>query len=432
LNSITECNILYNTALTVGGGVFSLGYSLFNANVIAHNYSTSGGGLFLYFATGQVYNNLIAENNAANGAGLYVYQTNCNIVNNSILKNNATSGGGGIHGYAGSCNFSNNVIWGNTTSAQTNIAGADYYQENGSHVFKNNTLQQAMTNYTFTGSGNYDLGLNATGNIFGQNPDLQNINDLIGVDQLYRTIDDGGIPNNGSICINAGNNNLAANISTMDIIGNTRIQNGIIDLGAYEKNMSLNTMAINLKLFIQGYYLGNSTMTPALVNQGILADPTMTDTITVELNDPSAPYELMHSSKAILYTNGNAIANFPLSAAGNTYLMAIKHRNGIETWSANPISILSGTIYDFTISSSQAYGDNQIEVEPGVYAMFTGDINQDGFIDSFDFPALDTDIFNGVSGVYVNTDLNGDGFVDSFDFPIFDVNSYNGISVITP
>jgi len=73
-----------------------------------------------------------------------------------------------------------------------------------------------------------------------------------------------------------------------------------------------------------------------------------------------------------------------------------------------------------------------IEVDLGVWAFFSGDINQDGFVDSFDFPALDTDIFNGVNGLYVNTDLNGDGFVDSFDFPIFDANSYNGVSVMTP
>ena len=88
--------------------------------------------------------------------------------------------------------------------------------------------------------------------------------------------------------------------------------------------------------------------------------------------------------------------------------------------------------YDFSTAASQAYGNNQIEVEPVVFAIYSGDLNQDGFIDSFDFPALDSDIFNGVSGVYVNTDLNGDGFVDSFDFPVFDANSYNGVSVMTP
>jgi hypothetical protein len=64
--------------------------------------------------------------------------------------------------------------------------------------------------------------------------------------------------------------------------------------------------------------------------------------------------------------------------------------------------------------------------------MYTGDLNHDGFVDSFDFPVLDADIFNGVGGVYANSDLNGDGFADSFDFPILDLNSFLGASVMTP
>ncbi len=312
------------------------------------------------------------------------------------------------------------------------MAGADYFQENGSHVFKNNALQQAMTNYTFTGIGNYDLGMNASGNIFGQDPNLQNVNNLIGVDQLYRTIDDGGIPNDGSLCINAGDNSLAANYSTMDINGNARIRNGTVDLGAYEKIVALNTMAIHLKLFIQGFYIGNSTMTSALLNQGISTDPSITDTITVELNNSSAPYELVHSTQAILNTNGQALANFPLAASGNLYFLSVKHRNAIETWSANPISIVSGTLYDFTTAASQAFGNNLVEVEPGIWALYSGDMNQDGYMDGFDYPMFDDDAQNNVSGVYVATDLNGDGYVDGFDYPVFDANSQQNVQAIKP
>ena len=73
-----------------------------------------------------------------------------------------------------------------------------------------------------------------------------------------------------------------------------------------------------------------------------------------------------------------------------------------------------------------------VEVEPGVWAIYTGDLNQDDFIDSFDFPIFDLDASNGVAGVYVATDMNGDGFVDPFDFPVFDVNSFNGVSAVYP
>ena len=121
-----------------------------------------------------------------------------------------------------------------------------------------------------------------------------------------------------------------------------------------------------------------------------------------------------------------------MSPVYDSVYLGISHRNSIQTWSANPVLLTNQFNYDFTTAASQAFGNNQIEVEPGIFALYSGDINQDGFIDSFDFPLLDTDIFNGVSGVYVNTDLYGDGFVDSFDFPVFDVNSFNGVSVMTP
>ena len=83
-------------------------------------------------------------------------------------------------------------------------------------------------------------------------------------------------------------------------------------------------------------------------------------------------------------------------------------------------------------AANKAMGDVQVEVQTGKWAMYTGDLNQDDFIDGNDFPAFDTDSFNGVNTVYVATDMNGDGFVDGNDFPVFDVNSFNGVSAVYP
>ena len=81
--------------------------------------------------------------------------------------------------------------------------------------------------------------------------------------------------------------------------------------------------------------------------------------------------------------------------------------------------------------TNAAYGDNQAQVEPGVFALYSGDINQDGFIDIFDYPAFETDQLNLAMG-YLPTDLNGDGFVDIFDYPVFEANQLNLVSVIQP
>ncbi len=189
--------------------------------------------------------------------------------------------------------------------------------------------------------------------------------------------------------------------------------------------------SLTTKLFLQGYYTGSSLMTSTLANQGIGMSMSDVDSITVELHEANAPYLLVTSSKTILQTNGNANVIFDTAYSGN-YYMAIKHRNTIETWSADPIFISSNTSYDFTTSSNKAYGSNMVEIEPGIFALYTGDINQDGYIDGFDYPDFDTDSQNNVSGVYATTDLNGDGYVDGFDYPVFDANSQNNVTIAAP
>jgi hypothetical protein len=67
----------------------------------------------------------------------------------------------------------------------------------------------------------------------------------------------------------------------------------------------------------------------------------------------------------------------------------------------------------------------------GVYAIFSGDINQDGSIDFNDYPTLDISSSNGDLG-YVATDLNGDASTDFNDYPLIDINSSLGIIKSTP
>jgi hypothetical protein len=188
-------------------------------------------------------------------------------------------------------------------------------------------------------------------------------------------------------------------------------------------------MSFSLKLFLQGYYMGSGSMQSVLANQGENPNTSLTDFIDVKAYDKNT-LNFISSGPGILFTDGTVSCS--MSPVYDSVYLCISHRNTIQTWSANPVLLSNQFNYDFTTAASQAFGDNQIEVEPGVFALYTGDIDQDGFIDSFDFPLLDTDIFNGANGYYMTTDLNGDGFVDSFDYPIFDVNSFNGVSVISP
>ncbi|MGL2966454.1 GEVED domain-containing protein [Flavobacterium sp. XGLA_31] len=179
---------------------------------------------------------------------------------------------------------------------------------------------------------------------------------------------------------------------------------------------------VTVKMMIQGYYAGSGAMTPVLANQGVGSSTTDVDNVTIELRD-SSTYALVASTTAMLQTNGDAVATFP--ALSGSYYIAVKHRNAVQTWSANPVAV-SGTptTYDFTTAASQAYGDNMVNLGSGVYGFYSGDLTQDDFVDFSDFTAWETDYNSSAMGNYA-TDLNGDGFVDFSDFTIWEGN-YNG------
>jgi hypothetical protein len=194
-------------------------------------------------------------------------------------------------------------------------------------------------------------------------------------------------------------------------------------------------ITINTKLFLQGYYLAETghTMQSVLNNEAVPNSLTNeADTILVELHDPQT-HALVDAQLAVLYTDGSA--TIPFTQSAGSYYIAIKHRNTVQTWSANPVDCSESTaLYDFTTDSGKAYGNNQVQVEPGVWAFFTGDINQDEYIDGNDFPLFDQQSASSglFDGTYTATDMNGDGFVDGNDFPVFDNNSFNGASAIHP
>ncbi len=109
------------------------------------------------------------------------------------------------------------------------------------------------------------------------------------------------------------------------------------------------TIALNLKLFIQGFYAGNNLMFPVLNTTELNANITACDTITVELHDPLALTPALKSNNVLLSTNGQATISYPKEIIGNDYYIVIRHRNSIETWSKNPVHFSGNLVtFDFT------------------------------------------------------------------------------------
>ena len=157
------------------------------------------------------------------------------------------------------------------------------------------------------------------------------------------------------------------------------------------------------------------------------------DTFRVYLRHASPPYAPVDSAKNVSDSTTLTAAFAMQNAPGGNYYIVIKHRNGLETWSrAGGVTLSPGATlnYDFTTSSSQAYGNNL--VLKGVrYMLYSGDVDRDGVIDSDDLSIIDNDAFNSAEG-YTDSDLNGDYIVDGADLLIADNNAYDFVGLISP
>jgi hypothetical protein len=181
---------------------------------------------------------------------------------------------------------------------------------------------------------------------------------------------------------------------------------------------------LSLTMFIQGFYNANSNVM-------------VQDTITVYLRTANSPYSPVDSSKSIINSSGIGtfiFNNFNNISNGINYYLHLKHRNSIETWSAAGQSFTASQLtYNFSNASAQAFGNNMIQVDtsPMRFAIYNGDVDQDGVVDATDAGAIDNDASNFVVG-YVNTDLTGDNVTDASDAAIADNNAFNFVIKITP
>lgn len=192
-----------------------------------------------------------------------------------------------------------------------------------------------------------------------------------------------------------------------------------------------NIATLNLKAFIQGCYQGASQMSAILYDAGISSDTMACDSVVVELRQALFPYANAYSVVGPLNINGLMLCNFSNALIGNSYYIVVKNRNALETWSALPILFGANTSYDFTTAASKAYNNNLIEVEPNVFAIYSGDITQDGVFDNNDFSLWELDANNFQLG-YIVTDFDGNLQADNADFSFWEANSNNFIVVEKP
>lgn len=201
------------------------------------------------------------------------------------------------------------------------------------------------------------------------------------------------------------------------------------------------------RLYSWGVQVNNKYELPKILSAKFLLqgfyDPvanSMTgDTVRCYLRTPYNPFNIIDSSRAFVKSDGSASFVFfsPNVLKNVPYAVQIMHRNSIETWSN-----LSGTAFafntsqanfDFTSDSSQAYANNQIQVDvsPVEFAIYGCDVVKDGLVNLNDM----TEVYNKsvvfLTG-YNNSDVTGDNITNLTDIILTFNNASAFVQKITP
>jgi parallel beta-helix repeat protein/predicted outer membrane repeat protein len=245
LNNVTLTN---NVATGNGGGIYANYYSKVTNCLIINNKSTQeGGGLAAGRANSRttVINCLIVNNTANNGGGISCQFAD--IINCTIANNHATGNGGGIYAYSNAPTVTNCIVWNNTRTASGTKEGAQINGSDG-NTHLNSSYFATLGAYGGQGSNRMTLAATNTGEGTANYPAFANPATIIGYvteeDQIAAIFAADWRLTVNSACKDAGTPDASTlNLPETDLIRNTRIINGRIDMGAFET--PLNDFVIN-------------------------------------------------------------------------------------------------------------------------------------------------------------------------------------------
>ena len=137
----------------------------------------------------------------------------------------------------------------------------------------------------------------------------------------------------------------------------------------------------------------NYTGTEAVANANAL--PTnMVDWVLIELRNAANPATVVARRAAWLRSDGmlvdtdntEGVKFYGISPTGGNYYLAVRHRNHLAVASVAAVSLPNNTAYDFSTAPNVWGGANQLtRIEPGVYALSSGDVNANGAINYTDY-----------------------------------------------
>jgi len=216
----------------------------------------------------------------------------------------------------------------------------------------------------------------------------------------------------------------------------------------FEFDQNNPVVKINLRAILQGCYNTNTDQLSTLLTAESYIPQTspycedqcsvgsipidVTDWVLVQLFNSISDAPLVSKSAFLrrdgylVHTDGSIGIN--VDAQPGNYFVGLVHRNHITvmTSSAITLSTNEGILYDFTTGADKYYGGNgSVEVESGIWGMWAGDINHDGFVTTRDYKIWFESERAGSAG-YLHSDVNLDGVVNDSDYSIWLSNSQKG------
>jgi hypothetical protein len=225
--TVTDSTLWGNDANGNGGGIYRGRYGLLvvSNSTLSGNSAASGGGIYQDYGTLSVANAILSGNSASSsGGGIYQNYGALWVVNATLSGNSASSSGGGIYGSSVlALRMHNTIVAGNGAPA-----GPDVYSGTDTGFGSNNLIAD--------GSGQSIWVDGEWGNQVGTS--TSPIDPLL---SDWTHFDDGRwgyYPLPGSPVIDSGDNDRALDASGQplieDILGNPRILDGTVDIGAIE------------------------------------------------------------------------------------------------------------------------------------------------------------------------------------------------------
>ena len=220
----TNCTFSGNTGSLGGALCDMMGVQILNCR-FSNNTANTKGGAYYVFANkeSKIVNSIFDHNNAQLGGGMYnkgnILMINCDFVNNE-----ATEDSGGMYNETKYSKIYNSIFWGNIANGSANqIVGTSKYSycaiQGG---FDGTNIINLESDNDGTESGNYPRFENpGEGNYY--------------IDRY-------------SVCVDAGDKSVTG-VTGPDILGNQRIVNNQIDLGAIECQYGLSVDDLDVDSF---------------------------------------------------------------------------------------------------------------------------------------------------------------------------------------